>query len=319
MNSSPLAPATDRATGPSPAALLADLARDGVHLWAEDGALRFRAPAGTLTDERRAALAAHRAEVLDLLAARDNPRLTPDPAARHEPFPLTEVQSAYLVGRGSAYDFGGVACHAYVELELGDLDPARLREAWRTLVHRHDMLRAVVRPEGYQEVLPEAPGESFTATDLGDADPAPHVERTRERLRDHVPDPYSWPLVRLHATRGRGTTVLHLSVDLLAADHASVRLLLAELREAYENPDALSPAPEAGFRDYVLARRGLREGPAYHRDRAYWDARLDELPAAPELPLADRAADASARFTASPGGSTPRSGRACAAGPRRTG
>ncbi|WP_028648005.1 non-ribosomal peptide synthetase [Nocardiopsis sp. CNT312] len=278
-------------------ALLAELRADGVHLWADEGRIRFRAPSGALTDARRAALSESRDEILALLDERAQPELVPDPASRHEPFPLTDVQGAYLVGRGSAYDYGGVACHAYAELEFDDLEPERLRTAWNALVDRHDMLRAVVSPEGHQAVLPKAPAESFTVTDVGDADPRPRVERARERMRDLVPDPSSWPLVRLHLTRGAGLAVLHLSVDLLVADYTSVRLLLEELRALYEDPAWEAPAPEATFRDYVLAHRALRDSALYHRDRAYWMERIDDLPPAPELPLAEHAADASAHFT----------------------
>ncbi|MDE3722954.1 amino acid adenylation domain-containing protein [Nocardiopsis sp. N85] len=278
--------------------LLDALRADGVHLWAEDGRIHFRAPSGTLTDAQRATLRDHRDRVLALLEREsDAPALVPDPAARHEPFPLTDVQGAYLVGRGSAYDHGGVACHAYAEMEFDDLDPARLRTAWNALVDRHDMLRAVVSPEGHQVVLPKAPGESLTVTEVGDADPRPHAERARERLRDLVPDPSTWPLVRLHLTRGADLAVLHLSVDLLVADYTSVRLLLEELRHLYEDPDHALPSLEVTFRDYVLAHRALRDGSRRHRDRAYWTERLDELPPAPELPLAEHAADSSARFT----------------------
>ncbi len=285
------------ATPDDPRALLDALRAEGVHLWADAGRIHFRAPSGTLTDERRALLREHRDAVLALLEEPAAPALVPDPAARHEPFPLTDVQGAYLVGRGSAYDYGGVACHAYAELEFDDLDPDRLRTAWNALVDRHDMLRAVVSPEGHQQVLPEAPGESLTVTDVGAADPRPHAGRTRERLRDLVPDPSSWPLVRLHLTRGADLAVLHLSADLLVADYTSVRLLLEELRALYDDPDLALPALEATFRDHVLAQRALRDGAGYHRDRAYWADRADTLPPAPELPLADHAADASARFT----------------------
>ncbi|SJZ79319.1 pyochelin synthetase [Marinactinospora thermotolerans DSM 45154] len=288
--------AIDDSTGTLPA-LLADLRADGVHLWEDEGRIRFRAPTGTLTEERRALLRAHRDEILALLRAEARPRLTPDPAARHEPFPLTDVQGAYLVGRGTAYDYGGVACHAYAELEFDDLDPERLRRAWAALVERHDMLRVVVAAEGHQSVLPEAPGEALTVTDVRGSDTTVHVERARERLRDLVPDPGTWPLVRLHLTRGDDRSVLHLSVDLLAADYASVRMLLDELAALYADPDHPLPPIGATFRDYVLAQRALKDGPGYHRDRAYWMERIEDLPPAPELPLRERAIDAPARFT----------------------
>ncbi|WP_268742374.1 non-ribosomal peptide synthetase [Nocardiopsis dassonvillei] len=277
--------------------LLDELRAAGVHLWADDGRIRFRGPAGALTDEHRATLREHRDGVLALLDAEAAPSLTPDPDARHDPFPLTDVQGAYLVGRGPAYDYGGVACHAYAELEFDDLDPDRLRAAWNALVRRHDMLRSVVSPEGHQRVLPEAPGESLTVTEVGGGDTAAHAARARERLRDLVPDASSWPLVRLHLTRGDDRAHLHLSVDLLAADYTSVRLLLDELAALYADPGHPLPPLGATFRDYVLAHRSLREGARYHRDRAYWTERADDLPPAPELPLVEHSTDASARFT----------------------
>ncbi|GAB3456751.1 non-ribosomal peptide synthetase [Streptomonospora sediminis] len=277
--------------------LLAELRAAGVHLWADGDRIRFRGPSGALTDDQRAVLREHRADVLALLAEQDTAELVPDPGSRHEPFPLTDVQGAYLVGRGPAYDYGGVACHAYAELEFGDLDPERLRTAWHTLVQRHDMLRAVVSAEGHQRVLPQAPGESLTVTEVGGGDTRLHAQRARERMRDHVADPETWPLVRLHLTRGDDAAFLHLSVDLLAADYTSVRLLLDELAALYDDPGHTLAPLEATFRDYVLAHRSLRETARYQRDRDYWMERADDLPPAPELPLAEHAAAAAARFT----------------------
>ena len=39
-------------------------------------------------------------------------KMVPDLQARHEPFPLTDIQQAYLVGRGQAFELGNVATHA---------------------------------------------------------------------------------------------------------------------------------------------------------------------------------------------------------------
>ena len=60
------------------------------------------------------------------------------------PFPLTEIQYAYWVGRGPNFVLGNVAPHAYFELEGRRLEPAVLGAAWNRLITRHGMLRAVV-------------------------------------------------------------------------------------------------------------------------------------------------------------------------------
>ncbi|WP_159719014.1 type I polyketide synthase, partial [Geminicoccus flavidas] len=84
-------------------------------------------------------------------------RIEPDPAHRYDPFPLTEIQQAYWIGRGDSLELGNVGCYLYTEVELRDVDLARLEQAWNQLVRRHDMLRAVILPDGRQQILKEVP------------------------------------------------------------------------------------------------------------------------------------------------------------------
>ena len=46
----------------------------------------------------------------------------PDPARRYEPFPLTDIQQAYWVGRTDAFDLGGVGAHEYFEYDCPPLE-----------------------------------------------------------------------------------------------------------------------------------------------------------------------------------------------------
>ncbi|MCA1218392.1 non-ribosomal peptide synthetase [Streptomyces sp. 8L] len=270
------------------AELLARYADDGVVLWAQDGHLRFRAPQGRLTDTHRAELRTHKEAILRHLEAGE-PALRADPDNRHAPFPLTDIQAAYLIGRTDAYAYGGVGCHAYVELEYPDLDADRVTAVWRDLVQRHDMLRAVIHHDGYQQVLADVPSLAVEADDLTGLPPAEagaQVERTRARLSAREAPTGQWPLFEVHVSRTAERAVLHLAFDMLVVDHASLRILLAEFRRSYGG-EPLSEAPRIAFRDYVLARRALTDSAAHTRDRAYWSERLDTLPPAPELPLAE--------------------------------
>ena len=83
--------------------------------------------------------------------------LRPDPARWHQPFPLTDVQAAYYVGRGADLQLGGVSTHAYLELVVEELDLDRFTAALHAVIDRHPMLRAVIRPDGSQQVLAEVP------------------------------------------------------------------------------------------------------------------------------------------------------------------
>ncbi|MFD6149911.1 amino acid adenylation domain-containing protein [Streptomyces sp. NPDC060243] len=268
--------------------LLAEYAAEGVELWEEDGRLRFRAPRGLLTGERRERLLAHKEEILRHLADPASRALRPDPEARHEPFPLTPVQSAYLLGRAEGHPYGGVACQAYVELDYRELDAARVARVWRELTERHDMLRAVVHEDGYQQVLPEVPvPEVFVAEAApGREEPARAAVRARMTARRAPAD--RWPLFDLAITRAPDGDRLHVGCDMLVVDHTGLRLLLAEFDARYRGTAPEPPPLALSFRDCVLARRAQAATPAYERDRAYWAARLDELPPAPELPLAER-------------------------------
>jgi pyochelin synthetase len=279
----------------NPAIFIAELEALGILLWVEEGQLRFRAPAGTLTDERKVKVRAHKDALIAHLSSDDEAVLA-DPKHRHDPFPLTDVQAAYLVGRGDAYAYGGVGCHGYVELDMRDLDPIRLELAWHRLIERHDMLRAVVSPEGWQRVLDDATPPSLAVLDLRDL-PADHVQTVLERVRAEMSGrrykPDAWPLYELRLSRIDAGSRLHLSLDLLIADFVSIQIMLSELDRLYRTPEAEPAPPAITFRDALLAERRFRERPEqrarHERDRAYWNARQSDLPGAPDLPVRDEA------------------------------
>jgi pyochelin synthetase len=277
---------------PTPAELIADLRQAGVHLWEEDGTLRYRAPKGTLGAGQLQVLKDAKAAVLECLRAEARPAtLTPDPAGRHEPFPLTDVQTAYLLGRNEVFGYGGVACHVYLEVTYPHLDPARTEDAWNRLVARHDMLRAVIDPAGHQHVLPTVPRLTVPVAQ-GEA----ALLTAREEMGHRVYDTARWPLFDLRLTRTAGRAVLHLSMDFLIADWASIWLLLGEFETLHANPGAELQPLDVEFRDYLLAERALRDSPAHQRDKDYWWARIDTLPPAPDLPAGDLAQEDEPRF-----------------------
>ena len=273
----------------SPGELIAELRRGGVTLWEESGELRYRAPKGALTARQREALIDAKTSVIEHLRAESGPTaITPAPEAAHEPFPLTDVQAAYLLGRRDAFGYGGVACHVYLEVNYPDLDPRRVEAAWNRLIQRHDMLRAVIEADGYQRVLPAVPHLSVPAADLrtaGREQAERALETVREELGHRVHETTRWPLFDVRVSRCPEHAVLHLSMDFLIADWASIQLLLTEFEAL--NADRELPALDIRFRDYLITERRLRETGRYQRDRDYWWARIEDLPPAPELPTSD--------------------------------
>ncbi|MFF4919420.1 amino acid adenylation domain-containing protein [Kitasatospora sp. NPDC001261] len=221
-------------------------------------------------------------------ARRPGTALVADPAARHEPFPLTDLQQAYLVGRTDAFELGNVSTSFLVEVDLTDTDPDRLAASFRQLVDRHDMLRAVVSRDGHQRVLAEVPEYRIATVDLRACDQAERERRLaaiHREMRDQVFDTEAWPLFDVRATLlDARTTRLHLNFDALIIDGRSSGLLFREWAQAYRHGAPATPAPAVTYRDYVLAAAGA-DAEGRERSLAYWRARVDSLPPAPALPL----------------------------------
>ncbi|TKI54145.1 amino acid adenylation domain-containing protein [Brevibacillus antibioticus] len=281
--------------------LLMRLRRDGIFLWEENGSLRYRAPRGTLAADDLQALKEQKAEILALLRAESQPvTVVPDPAARFVPFPLTDVQSAYLLGRYELFGYGGVACHIYMELDYPELDPKRAEDAWNLLIARHDMLRSTIDQNGQQRILEKVPHLTITYTDTSGMDEQEAGRRLndrREAMGHRVYDTAQWPLFDIGLTKTSDKAVLHVSMEFLIADWASIWLLLGEFEALYKEPGKTLPALPITFRDYVFAERSLRETTAYGRDKAYWQQRIDALPQAPDLPMArQQMQEGNARF-----------------------
>jgi amino acid adenylation domain-containing protein len=217
------------------------------------------------------------------------PGITPAPEALDQAFPLTAVQQAYWAGRKPDFELGGVDSHLYGEVDVAGLDLNRLEAAWRRLVVRHPMLRAVVTDDGLQRVLAEVPPYRIPRADLRDTPDggAGFLAATRARL-SHVRRCVSaWPLFTIEAALlPGGVTRLFLSFDLLIGDALSWRILYRELRALYDDPNHALPELRLRFSDYVAALASLRQHPAYRQARDYWRSRLPELPPPPAFPLA---------------------------------
>ena len=113
---------------------------------------------------------------------------------RFEPFPLTDMQQAYWLGRAGLYDLGQVSLHGYIEIESSDLDIDRLELALRVLIDRHDMLRAVILADGRQKVLQSVPGYTIQRIDLRTAASIDgELESLRQRMSHEVIPLDVWP------------------------------------------------------------------------------------------------------------------------------
>lgn len=213
--------------------------------------------------------------------------VVPRPQEWYDPFPLTEVQQAYWIGRRADLVLGNVATHAYFEIDTVGLDVARLELAIRALVERHPALRTVILESGLQQVLRDVPPYQLVIRDLSEVvDDQAALRDLRESMSHQVLAADRWPLFDISASLRTGDRArLHISIDALVADAYSVQLLTSELTRLYHRPqDELAPLPLT-FRDAVVAKAETHTDPGYENSLTYWRERLANLPSGPELPL----------------------------------
>ncbi|NES77482.1 MULTISPECIES: amino acid adenylation domain-containing protein [unclassified Okeania] len=277
--------------------LLNELSEDGVKFWIDGEKLRIQAAKGLMTPERREMISEHKAEIIERLQQNEIgasvsylPTITPQPDQRYEPFPLTDIQYAYWVGRMGVLELGDVANHGYYELERVGLKIERLNQMLNQLIQRHDMLRSVILPDGLQKVFAEVPLYEISTLDLRGKDDnfvQAQIDEIRNILSHQVLPADKWPLFEFRATLLDGERLrLHFSYDVQIFDGWSMMLFFKEWMELYQNPETLLPPLEITFRDCVLAEEKLQNTELFKRSQEYWFNRIDSLPPGPELPLA---------------------------------
>ncbi|NEQ98924.1 MAG: amino acid adenylation domain-containing protein [Cyanothece sp. SIO2G6] len=226
------------------------------------------------------------------------PQITPDLANRYTPFQLTDIQHAYWIGRNEAFELGNISTHGYREVETVGLTVIQVEQAFQALIDRHDMLRVIVQPDGQQRVLAQVPPYKIQTTDLRSLPPnqvEAELGTIRDRLSHQIIPTDRYPLFDIQATilpsqnGAAGDRIrFHISFDVLMGDAWSAQLIAQELAQNLLQPEFPKVPIDLTFRNYVLAEQAFRESQAYRQSWNYWQQRLDSLPPAPQLPLAQR-------------------------------
>ncbi|MDG1583390.1 non-ribosomal peptide synthetase [Pseudomonas sp. GOM6] len=164
-------------------------------------------------------------------------------------------------------------------LPLSGLDPARLENAWRLVLARHDVLRSRLLSErSLQLVQAKATldWQSLDWRDVADFDDALQAFGRAERERGF--DLEQAPLLRLALIqRGAGDFVLVWTLHHLLLDGWSNGLLFAEVLALYHG-DRL-PAPGGQFRDYIH----WLDGQDAATEQAFWREQLAPLDGATRI------------------------------------
>lgn len=218
------------------------------------------------------------AELLPTLASvsEEGQTLISHPNEQFQPFPLTDIQRAYLVGRTNMFSLGEIRSHIYAENERETIDIARLENALNYLIARHPMLRAVMSQEGTQKILQTVPRYTIPVH-------YENVETVRDLILSKNKEDLEWPYFEVRCTHlPGGKSVVHFYIDLMIADGTGLEVLFEELSTLYTHGVRALPLLNVSYRDALLSMQEEKE--EFERAKAYWFKRIDTLPDAPELP-----------------------------------
>ena len=212
-----------------------------------------------------------------------------DKEEEYKPFPLTNVQFAYWIGRKGAFNMGRVSTHCYFEFECEDLDIPKFQKVWNDMIIHHGMLRDVVCESGEQKILKEVPMYLIQTASLVGFEEKVQEEyliQVRKEMSRQVLNAEKWPLFDLKITiMDKKKSRLHINFDNLILDGWSMFALLDEMAKRYRANEYREKELEISFRDYVISLNEMRKTEKYERDKAYWLERLNNFSYAPKLPL----------------------------------
>ncbi|MFC7548723.1 amino acid adenylation domain-containing protein [Plantactinospora sp. GCM10030261] len=230
------------------------------------------------------------AELTALLAG-----MEPGPEPEVGPFPLTDLQQAYLIGEE------GVARNASPALYIQEY--AFGASAHLDIAGFADALARVWRTQPVMRTRITADARQFFGRVSDSDDPAELIEivdRTtvradevdaelavlRAALPEDVPDnasgrPFIFRFVRLPG----GVVHLQVALRLTVFDGVTIQLLFAALAQCYADP-AHRPAGDESYLDFLTRLETRRTTPEYRAAERYWHSRLDSMAPAPDLPRA---------------------------------
>lgn len=216
-----------------------------------------------------------------------HPRLLRDERADDLPFPLTDLQGAYLVAKANPVRVDQAGCHVYLEFDVNALDPARLEKAWSTVVAVHPMLRAEVMSNGNQNIQRQRALPPFYCEDHSADTVAAQqcVDRVREELSHKLYRPGDWPLYEIRVTHAPANrSRVHVSMDSWIVDAKSAEQIYRQWYACYVQPALQLVSPALEFRDFVHSMEAFKTSAGYARCLAYWRDRLRDCPDGPALP-----------------------------------
>ncbi|SFR98129.1 non-ribosomal peptide synthetase [Anaeromicropila populeti] len=206
----------------------------------------------------------------------------------YEPFPMSDMQESFLVGKFYGRKQDNVGCHIYFEFQENNLNVGILNDAWNRIVQHHDMLHAVMLANKTQRVLQEYEPIQFKVYNLNgksEEEIQQHIALMRQKMSHKCYEVNEWPLFQICITNlEQNLSLIHLSIDEWIMDGFSLSLLLNQWYKLYKNPEMKLPDLHFTFKKYIEIQKANENSAKYKRDLEYLMNKYKKLPSGPELP-----------------------------------
>lgn len=269
--------------------IIEELKKQKIKLWTEDGKLRYTAPQGVMNHDIMTILKNNKEAVINELQRKSNElKIVHDEEKRYEKFQLTEIQGAYLMGRNRSMEYGGVACHIYMDFEYDRLEKDKTQKVWNRIISENDMLHAVINREGWQKVLKEWDEFKINENDFTSYSPEKtekSLEEVKNRMGSRLFNPSEFPLFEVELSQCANCTILHFSIDMLIVDWTSVWIMFSRFEQYYFGKETEKNELNITFRDYMETYKNVVNTDKYKKSEKYWKERIDEIPVSPQLPV----------------------------------
>jgi non-ribosomal peptide synthetase component F/acyl carrier protein len=198
------------------------------------------------------------------------------------PFPLTNLQQAYYLGRYGSFEIGNVCTHGYTEYVFDSLDIEKLEQSLNYLIKRHHSLRIFLK-NGYQRFLQDAPHYKIKVTELKSEK---QLKRIRDEYSHKVYNPEEYPLFDIFVSKLKNKYILHVSVDILSIDSHSYEIFNREWSLLYNNFQTELPVLQITYRDYLEKYTEVKKSQLFNNAREYWEGKIDDYNFDMNLPYA---------------------------------
>lgn len=211
-----------------------------------------------------------------------------DESSKWEPFGLSELQQAYIVGRENKMTLD-IVTHVFVEYECNCYDNEKFLRVVDKLAKRHEVFRMKLSADGTQRFVKDVPEMKIPVTDLSgysERKQKKYIGYIREKMIRYRLDLNDVPLARIHVNiLGENRAVIQFYFDALICDGFSYGILYNEFEALYENENAQLASHDFTFKDYIECLENQKKSREYEKAKNYWLKRIENFADPVTLPF----------------------------------